>query len=598
MLNIPSSVKTLYQTDGVRKNFRVHFPNGEFADITNDNVVSESVKFTESLCSQSTFKFGLAEASVLEFETVGIGNMYGMTIEASIEIDCSSLSAADKAAIAAGTWDGTWDAVAEVFGIPLGTFRVDKCPRNHGAMAHRQVTAYSLNTDGFAISPVERFKLNAALSANDSYPAGVKKLIYANLGYWNTNKLTDAGYTLSKICDMSQSKSYISTVSNIIEVQVSPKSSPSTYTTFNITLRMKQIHINGTGTPALDELYNLDGSGYTNVTTSAVNTISSYYYLRQVNSVTTGEVKQFGGSWSAFFNYYGNYGCSYIIDREYNGTVEEVGYPLYSPSTTYSRSISCFYPTRGIMTTPYNSGYYDAVLSYVSYIYAKKDSMTVDLSPDMSKVILNQWVDSETDDTMLLKATLSEGGKSSFVDSYDLKELIQGHLEHNAQFAKSDRDGSLETIRLDNSSPESVLPDNYTECWWDEYDVDPIGTVTVAYQDAENKENLTEISIGTGQSRYDMSGNEVLKNLANTDLASVTSLINTKFAPYVGAVAFTPTELTMQGWPWLEAGDALEITAEDGTIVETYALRVEMSGIQHLQAVITAEGGEIIEEVS
>ena len=143
MLNIPDSVKALFKQDGVRKNFRAHFPNGELSDLTNENVMQESVKFTESVCSQDVFKFGLTEASVIEFETVGGGNMYGMTIDCSCEIDCSSLSAADKAAIAAGTWDGTWDGENEVFSVPYGTFRVESCPRDHQAMAHRKVTAYT-----------------------------------------------------------------------------------------------------------------------------------------------------------------------------------------------------------------------------------------------------------------------------------------------------------------------------------------------------------------------------------------------------------------------------------------------------------------------
>ena len=77
MLNIPDSVKAPYKQDGVRKNFRAHFPGGELPDITNDNIVQESVKFTESICSQDVFKFGLTEASVIEFETVGVANMYG-----------------------------------------------------------------------------------------------------------------------------------------------------------------------------------------------------------------------------------------------------------------------------------------------------------------------------------------------------------------------------------------------------------------------------------------------------------------------------------------------------------------------------------------
>ena len=166
---------------------------------------------------------------------------------------------------------------------------------------------------------------------------------------------------------------------------------------------------------------------------------------------------------------------------------------------------------------------------------------------------------------------------------------------------KANRNGSYESVQLDNSSPMSISPSDYSEMWWDEFDVDPIGSVIITYKDKDedgnDKENTTTISIGSGSSVYDMSNNEALKNLEVASYSAVVNLIKSSFAPYVGAAAFTPIELTMQGWPWLEAGDALEITAEDGTVVESYALRVEMSGIQHLQAVITAEGGEIIEEV-
>lgn len=95
MLNIPEAIKTLYKQDSIRKNFRVHFPNGEMPDITNANIVSESVSFTESLCSQQYLKFGLTEASEIQFETVGIGNMLGMTIECYNEIDVTQMPGYD-----------------------------------------------------------------------------------------------------------------------------------------------------------------------------------------------------------------------------------------------------------------------------------------------------------------------------------------------------------------------------------------------------------------------------------------------------------------------------------------------------------------------
>ena len=87
MLDIPSVVTARLKSDTVKKNFRVQFPNGEYNDITNENIVYESVRFSESICSQDTFRFGLAESSRIEFETVGIGNMLGMQIACFCEVD-------------------------------------------------------------------------------------------------------------------------------------------------------------------------------------------------------------------------------------------------------------------------------------------------------------------------------------------------------------------------------------------------------------------------------------------------------------------------------------------------------------------------------
>lgn len=96
MINIPNEVKDLLKNEGTRRNFRVHFPNGERADITNENIISESVTLTESLCSQNQLKYGLCESPVLEFETFGIGKIKGYTIEASLEVDAKDLRTTDS----------------------------------------------------------------------------------------------------------------------------------------------------------------------------------------------------------------------------------------------------------------------------------------------------------------------------------------------------------------------------------------------------------------------------------------------------------------------------------------------------------------------
>lgn len=87
MINIPQEVKDiLHSSRSTRKNFRVHFPNGERADITNSNLIEESVEFTESLCSQDEIKFGLCESSVLKFKTFDVENIKGCEITAQMEI--------------------------------------------------------------------------------------------------------------------------------------------------------------------------------------------------------------------------------------------------------------------------------------------------------------------------------------------------------------------------------------------------------------------------------------------------------------------------------------------------------------------------------
>ena len=573
MLTIPNSIKSLYQTDGVRKNFRVHFPNGEFSDITNDNVVQESLKFTESLCSQSTFKFGLAEASVLEFETVGVGNMYGMTIEASIEIDTSSLSAADITAIQADEGDGTLVLVGAsdigfgFYRIPLGVFRVQSCPRDHQSMAHRQVTAYSLGGGVYFASPFEDAKLKSGAPQNTLYIPNIHRLGYASMG-WNSPTAL-SGFTKT-VYDAWEN---FPTATASLSIFVGANSSYRYEMQATVTYKRLQF---GSVIDA-DKLYSLEiaAQHYDSV----INMIKNYIEntLGMSSSIALPALERYliiGGTTSTMA------GASTYKTK---GSIS-VFYPKYACDYYINIPISIFIQINRI---PIPSG------SPIVVVFSNNFTDLVD-SP-----VLYQYNDGMTDLRVAFESTGTNiTGQATFINSYNINELLPSYFEIIAEFGKSNRMGGIETFRLDDSAPISLLPENYSEMWWDEYDFEPIGTVTVNYKDANNAEQISEISVGDGASRYDMTSNELLKNLYNATLSNVTSIITADFKPYIGTVEFTPMELTMQGWPWLEAGDALEITAEDGVVVDTYALRVEMSGIQHLQMSITAEGGEIIEGVS
>lgn len=580
MLTIPNSIKTLYKTDGVRKNFRVQFPNGELPDITNDNIVRESVHFTESICSQSTFRFGLAEASVIEFETVGIPNMYGYTIECAYEIDTSSLSASEIASIQSDPGDGELvlasasDIGYGFYRVPLGVFRVERCPRNHGAMTHRQVTAYGSGgaTDNL-IAPFEKWKQQALWKTSIG-----TQLQYLHLDSWIDSNL---GHFDPSIVAEKYTKSNVTS------------NGPSTFSvSYTVDRPDGSITISGSYTP---QIYY--GSG--------INTPPRIFSIEK-NDFTNAEAKAFVAETLQTWGI----GDS-TEDVLYKA--REILYATIRPSDTLPLDY-VFEDTEPIIYYPDNS---NASLPVVQVEVPKSATISLEWLPTSGSVQSATQSFTMSASGMPFRVyrltpldTSSPGiafnntgevqrGLSfySYANSYSVIDILNGYAEISGQFWKDDRTGSMEIIELDQSSPLAISPGDYDEVWWDEYDVSPIGTVTVTYRNGEEGEATANVTLGAGASLYDMTDNEVLKNLSTADLDSITTLLSGDFAANAQNVGFTPVEMTMQGWPWMEAGDSLQITAEDGTVVNTYALRVEMSGIQHLMSDITAEGGEIIGEV-
>ena len=543
MLNIPGSVKALFMTDGVRKNFRAHFPNGELPDITNEDLVRESVSFTESMCSQDVFRFGLSEASVVEFETVGIGNMYGCIIECAYEIDTSSLSAADLTAIQNDPGDGTLVLAASsdlgygFYRVPLGVFRVESCPRNHEAMTHRQVTAYGFpNTSSIGLSPAQMQIVSQISKYQSLLPADVFPFVASQIGFY-THGFIDAHYSRS-----SMNASF----SNYTE-------SFETGTGLNL-----RIHVDVSGKRAtMGTIQKTDIRGFDNGMD-----------FGSIDSWIDANAPGHGISASAIQKAKDKLGVRYTN----SGMVD----PVIKEGSCY-----CFYPYFRTMS---------------GFVWSFPTSVTVKLQ----KLVSGSWTDLAThtetaSGTPVIYGFTPTGSMPSAGVSLDLgslsaSELLSGYLEVLGMYGKADRLGGLEISALDPSSPIAVGAGDYESCWWDEYDIDPVGAVLVPAADGN-----TEITIGSGGSVYNMTENEVMQTLESPDMDTFYTLLSGQFVANVANIGFTPAELTMQGWPWLEAGDALEITAQDGSVVNTYALRMEMSGIQQLRAVITANGGEIME---
>lgn len=153
MLDIPVEVKELFSQDSVLKNYHIHFPNGECRDLESYDMESESVEFTESICSQNSFALGLNERSSISFDVHNIPNVKNCEIEVTLQIDVRKL--VDEWVLTPEQYEKVYTISAmpelyELYGIeyfyyysiPIGVFVIEECQKQSD-MTIRRITAYT-----------------------------------------------------------------------------------------------------------------------------------------------------------------------------------------------------------------------------------------------------------------------------------------------------------------------------------------------------------------------------------------------------------------------------------------------------------------------
>lgn len=610
MLNIPETIKQLFERDDVRKNFRVHFPNGEFADITNENIIAESVEFTESLCSQNNFRFGLTEASVLKFETVGVGNMLGMKIEAAMEIDISALTAAQIAAIQAGAFDGVLvlPAASDIgFGfyrVPYGKFYVESCPRNHQAMAHRQVTAYSV----VQVEPI---------SFAESMPADNLTIDYATLKeylnpqtQWTQAQFADEHLIWSGTAsvDAKEEPLHFSFEGTRTAPFAKFRSYVTAGDTFERSDRDMIFKVEFDSYPEIDEAA---AKFAQNITANLPDIESEQIVGRPAGTTIKQAIIKEGNFFSTAI---GKNESSYVVANRYNLRPQLVKHPgvyiaaaksqvtIYDgkavEAETLRRRTVC-----EVLTSIVGKNNPACCISSMNYNTYEVIKYYPDEWPNENDFnrptagIKVYYKEIEPEGITLKFPNSGKMPMPNFGDFYDFRSqdnegIFGGQLEIAGKFGKVNRvTGEYEEIELDNTAPIPIAPGMYSEMWWDEYDISKIGEVI--YKTADTDE--TQITVSDGRSIYDMSDNKFNEMAVGPESAvNLAAKIQAEFPEATRNCYFTPVDLTMIGAPWIEAGTALSVTADDGTIVNTFALRHTLRGVQHIVSEIESAGGNII----
>ena len=90
MIDIPVLAKDALREGNTKKNYRFDVYNDDESEvdftIDNDNLIKESVKIDERMCSESEIKFGLCEGTELEFQCFGIPNITNRRFKAFIDV--------------------------------------------------------------------------------------------------------------------------------------------------------------------------------------------------------------------------------------------------------------------------------------------------------------------------------------------------------------------------------------------------------------------------------------------------------------------------------------------------------------------------------
>lgn len=622
MLNIPLSVKTLFEQDRVRKNFRARFPNGELPDITNKDVVQESVRFTESICSQDVLKFGLTEASVIEFETVGVANMYGMTIECFCEIDVSGLADYQLESVRKHTGDGELIELSDsdldypFYRVPYGVFLVESCPRNQDAMAHRQVTAYSPNFSKLSKNipllpqdlPWPVMLIDPLAFYAQATGEGLKELEtqsasdYINSANIYLYDATKKAYCIRLYKDDGYSVFAKGISTNMAEASADFIKADISYDAEAYYAAGKSI-ANALTAAGYDLTYDTTGKKNYSSNEQALAAVAPYLFAP---SLTGGMRAWIGAS-----------GVSDYINAPYSQKIKSgVLHPVINMKTRLNNSLvenAAFTPQS--TATP---GWPNGDLVYVTSeavafrLFDNNFNQLMESEAAYPEVTVNEVKLYRLASYSAFSVKVISSGASTFnyptqfnnknqtlplysyADAYDREALLDGQLELSAMFGKVNRRGELVGLRLSTDNPIGIQPEKYSSLWWDEFDVAPIGSVQFNYME-EDEQKTSVFVFGSGASVYDLSDNAVINSLEGASLEEIQGLLQQYFIPHLLPVAFTPIELNMQGLPYIEDGDYLSVVAADGTEAFSFNMRHELSGIQLLEAEVTSVSGQIID---
>lgn len=619
MIDVPILVRDALKDGGYHKEYKFYVLNNDGTTdfvIDNDNLVSESVKIDERLCSADTIKFGLCEGSSLEFEYFGLANIKGRQLKATLTAE----------------YDNAGTIATEE--IPMGFFTVDTVSRQASTGILR-VTAYNklkskyldakanesikemysnpdipvhvidienllLNEYGIREEQRERVPISALRRNTETFPINVAIKTTARYGVDTLLSYFNLGSVNNYLWMKSESPHYVLDPNQPYKIG------------FNKDFEVYEERV-------YDKLYELfDGAQLDKDASTIMNafmnshTAGGYTYDGFQNVIGIKLTKQDNS-----IEYYSTIGyrngCSGVV-----GTWKDL-----SQKTLYGyKDISVYLPN-GMWISSSSSNPDQSLVNAFYYFWGPRrdfyyyaDSALEDLATGYYTPVKYSdgstipYTDLETAEqfyvdkiTNLTDAELVEIIPSTMPD-VTLRELQSAVYETLCQFGQLSRETDLfsgvelnrsrllpaDTLYPDNAlypggATESAFKSQYSKLWADEGNIHKWKYLIVTFKGLDENMNEKDFTLqrtvnANGTDNYNMSDNWLFRNFVWT--AEQVGEYADAMVEKMQNITWFPFEMWAVGLPYLETGDEIEIPLNEETYV-SYILQRQLKGIQNLQ---------------
>lgn len=632
MIDIPAEVKNALREGNRPKNYRfiVLNDNGtENFTIDNNNIVAESVKIDERLCSGDTLKYGLCEGSSLEFEYFDKPNITGRRIQAFVDAEYEHTEQGEP------TYWGTIDELNIPYTfIEAHTYRLDITERNDILLFVEVLDDQGNTIDECEVQPQESRTMTVTVPVGgqivierpldpderlyvtiDMYvvPEPVKSIQWyaIPMGFFNVEKCARQASTgiRKATCYNKLKSTYLDAKANeLIDAAIAQRedgsSEVSIYTILNRLLADYSIE---EYTETSQDVLVLGGWAY-NVDTVKADGASGYYagytvtcsvplstldYYKFTTSLALLKAKIRG----LIPTTYVSVGGERMLLLDYAKS-SYLGASFFGGSLDFIKPEDSAYALT-ILSQPDNidSRYYTNHSSLniripviVEYTSSSNPTVT-DAKMAQMKRIIEQWLEEINLIITVTKKELSpiekyRIGAGVITSDVTLRELQSAVYETLCKFGQLSRATDLFSgVELGQTVSESFVNSQIATLWADEDNVKKWRYLIITYKGLDENQQEKDFTLqrtvnADGTDDYNMSDNWLFRNLVWTaaDIGSYAAAMVAKMQN----TTWFPFEMWAAGLPYLETGDEVQMTvgSEDYT---SYILQRQLNGIQNLQ---------------